>query len=177
MFFYIVGPSGCGKTTVCDCLSKKYSDFAHYNLDSIVSSICGKCGILGSWNEFGFLSIELSMLIEKFTITYDNKKIALIDVGAGSLQSEDFRNFIQERKCNLIFLGPWENDEPYFEECYNRVKTKQPDRTKENYRKLEFKQEIIDIYKISNVINTKGENIISSVKKLYEEVQKNKKNI
>ncbi len=125
----------------------------------MISSICRDCGRLGLWNEYGFLSKILSIITEDLYNRLGKDKIILIDVGAGSLESDNYRDFITN-KSNKIFICPDKD------ECYRRIKNKMPDRDEHEYFETEYKKVRIDIYERSSKIEVYNDNIDMSANKL-----------
>ncbi len=161
--FYIVGPSGCGKTTTCELLYKCSNMINYYNLDSIVGLICKKHR--DDFEDFGYLSKHLSILIENFINNFGNNKKSIIDVGAGSLESRSFRGFLSCRRGNIISITADRK------ECYKRIKESRNDcRIFEKYREDEFRPEREEIYNYGKKIDTTGRDINYSVTKLAEEI-------
>ncbi len=161
--YFVIGPSGCGKSKICGHIEKKHEDVCHYNLDEEIEKICGvkASEYLGSngIQKFGRRSIEA---VEK--LNCDGHKIILIDVGAGSQASQEFRDFIAN-KCMLLITA--EN-----KECHNRIlKGRNDERSFEGYCNDEFSDKRKELYEKASVqINTTGKDIEESVGELMNKL-------
>jgi dephospho-CoA kinase len=104
-FFYLVGPTASGKSTLAEALAKEDQSIYHLRLDTMVRTLDPRSILspIYGWGRFHRASIALITLAESHHKDHD--AAILIDIGAGSLQTEAFYDFLAPRKQSLIYIS------------------------------------------------------------------------
>jgi shikimate kinase len=147
MILYVLGPTGVGKSNVCDGIVAQHPHIKYINLDKGV-------GLPNPGDEFWSKAKNILEETENQDNKNKSKQIILIDVGAGTLESEGAYEYFYG-KHNVLVLY----DEP--ENVLKRLKENRPNgpwanATVAQLQKVEYAPNRRRFYALGNQCNVKG---------------------
>ncbi len=152
---YVVGPSGAGKSALCKKLAEQGTHFIHVSLDAQVKRYAGVAHLNeivhlpDGWAKFW--NYCLQALHQICQIKDDN--IYLVDAGAGSLQTEQGRNYFIERAKNLVCVTG--NEDVIYGRNSVKIQVRGDLRSKDDFMKTEYSPERRAVYEAAQyAVNT-----------------------
>lgn len=134
---FVIGPSGIGKSELCSAFQAAEPGAVHANLDLAENAACEQLTAarlpLGGWNERWSRQLEA---IQGLPTAYPTADIILADIGAGTLQASDARDFLRTNEPRVIVLSA----------PFDVVRARRAGRSSEELRSQEFTPERMAFY-------------------------------
>ena len=160
MMIFVVGPSRAGKTTLIERVLSEFAEVRLLDLDAeeirSVNLIRARGGDPGGWEERWHRNLE--SIGREQAVGGD----LIVDVGAGSLQTEEGRSFfIARRDAMIAVTAPWQ-----------LVHRRHPGRDAVEFRQTEYSANREQVYRFAAIKVLTASAIDQSAKKFRRALRK-----